>query len=137
MNQKSETKILKIVGIASIGGGLEMYDFVIYAFFAPIIGKLFFPPGNNIAGLLSAFAVFAIGYFMRPVGALVFGHFGDTIGRKKALLITILIMAIATTLIGCLPTYQTAGLTATVLLISLRLLQGFAVGGDLPGAITL
>lgn len=131
-----DKKFLKIVGISSIGGGLEMYDFVIYAFFAPVIGKLFFPVGNNLAELLSAFAVFAIGYLTRPLGAFVFGHFGDTAGRKKALTVTILLMALATFLIGCLPTYQHIGLIASILLILLRLLQGFAVGGDLPGAIT-
>lgn len=136
MKTMTDTTIFKIVAIASVGGGLEMYDFVIYAFFAPIIGKLFFPAGNNFVTLLAAFAVFAIGYFMRPVGAVVFGHYGDTIGRKKTLLITILLMATATFLIGCLPTYQHIGITATLLLILLRLLQGFAVGGDLPGAIT-
>ena len=136
MKTGSHRKILKIVGISSVGGGLEMYDFVIYAFFAPIIGKLFFPTGNNLVELLSAFAVFAIGYLMRPIGALVFGHFGDTVGRKKALTITILLMATATFLIGCLPTYQHIGVAASILLILLRLLQGFAVGGDLPGAIT-
>lgn len=128
--------ILKIVAIASIGGGLEMYDFVIYAFFAPIIGKLFFPPGNSFIQLLSAFTVFAIGYFIRPLGAFVFGHYGDTIGRKKTLLMTIVLMALATTLLACLPVYAHIGLIATLLLVSLRLLQGFAVGGDLPGAIT-
>lgn len=136
MKRSTEKRLLKIVGISSIGGGLEMYDFVTYAFFAPVIGKLFFPKGNEFIELLSAFAVFAIGYFMRPIGALVFGHYGDTVGRKKTLLITILIMAIATTLMGCLPSYQHIGITATFLLIFLRLLQGLAVGGDFPGAIT-
>jgi MFS family permease len=132
----NNTKIFKIVFIASIGGGLEMYDFVIYAFFAPVIGALFFPTGNRFAELLSAFAVFAIGYFTRPLGAIVFGHFGDTIGRKKTLLITIVLMALATVGMGLLPTYAHIGISASILLVLLRLLQGFAVGGDLPGAIT-
>ncbi len=132
----AKNSLHKIVAIASIGGGLEMYDFVIYAFFAPIIGKLFFPSGNSFIQLLSAFTVFAIGYFIRPLGAFVFGHYGDTIGRKKTLLMTIILMALATTLLACLPVYASIGLLATLLLVSLRLLQGFAVGGDLPGAIT-
>ncbi|MBS0350682.1 MAG: MFS transporter [Proteobacteria bacterium] len=132
----SERKILKIVAIASIGGGLEMYDFVIYAFFAPVIGALFFPSKNHFAELLSAFAVFAIGYITRPIGAIVFGHFGDTIGRKKTLQITILLMALATVCIGLLPTYAQIGISASILLVIFRLLQGFAVGGDFPGAIT-
>jgi MFS family permease len=136
MTNQPPVRILKVVSVASVGGGLEMYDFVIYAFFAPIIGKLFFPQGNDFIATLSAFVVFAIGYYIRPLGAFVFGQFGDTVGRKKTLLITIVLMAVSTTLVGLLPTYQSIGITATMLLVFLRLLQGFAVGGDLPSAIT-
>lgn len=133
---ETEANIFKVVFITSIGGGLEMYDFMIYAFFASTIGKLFFPPGSPFLQLLFAFVVFAVGFFIRPLGALVFGHYGDTVGRKKTLLITIILMALSTTILGSLPTYKTIGAAATVLLVLLRLFQGFAVGGDLPSAIT-
>lgn len=125
----------KAVLVSSIGGGLEMYDFTIYVFFAPIIAAHFFPRGNPVVSLLETFAVFAVGYFARPIGAIIFGNYGDVRGRKKGMLITIAIMAIATTLMGLLPTYASIGILAPIILIILRLLQGIAVGGDLPGAI--
>ena len=136
MKSPIERKIFKVVSVASIGGGLEMYDFVIYAFFAPILAKLFLPATDDLTELLRIFTVFALGYFVRPLGAMVFGHYSDRVGRKKILLFTIVLMAVATTAIGLLPTYQSIGMSATLLLIFFRLLQGFAVGGDLPGAIT-
>ncbi len=126
----------KAVLISSIGGGLEVYDFTIYVFFAPILGALFFPANNNLVTLLNTFAVFAIGYFARPLGAIVFGHFGDKLGRKKGMLFSITVMAVSTMGIGLLPSYATIGVMAPILLVILRFLQGFAVGGDLPGAIT-
>lgn len=126
----------KAVWIGSIGGGLELYDFSIYIFFAPILGKLFFPANNSFVTLLQTFSVFAIGYFARPIGAISFGHFGDKLGRKKGMILSIFIMAFSTMGIGLLPSYESIGITATFLLIIFRFLQGFAVGGDLPGAIT-
>lgn len=122
--------------ISSIGGGLEIYDFTIYVFFAPIIAKLFFPLENNLVPLLNTFAVFAIGYLARPIGAFFFGHFGDRLGRKKGMLLAISLMAIATGGIGCLPGYSSIGIAAPIILIILRFMQGIAVGGDLPGALT-
>lgn len=127
---------VKAILLASVGGGLEIYDFTIYVFFAPILAVLFFPSKNNLVSLLNTFAVFAIGYFSRLVGALIFGHYGDKFGRKKGMLISITIMLISTVLIGLLPTYETIGISAPILLIILRFFQGFAMGGDLPGAIT-
>ena len=126
----------KAVLISSIGGGLEIYDFTIYVFFAPILGALFFPSNNNLVTLLNTFAVFAVGYFARPLGAILFGHFGDKLGRKKGMLFSIAVMAISTMGIGLLPSYASIGIMAPILLVILRFLQGFAVGGDLPGAIT-
>ncbi len=126
----------KAVLVSSIGGGLEIYDFTVYVFFAPILGALFFPSGNNFITLLDTFAVFAVGYFARPLGAIIFGHFGDKAGRKKGMLLSIAIMAISTVGIGLLPSYASIGIMASILLVILRFLQGFAVGGDLPGAIT-
>lgn len=126
----------KAILVSSIGGGLEIYDFTIYVFFAPILASLFFPPENNLLALLNTFAVFAVGYFSRPLGAIVFGHYGDKFGRKKGMLIAIAVMALSTVFIGLLPTYVTIGIAAPILLVVFRFFQGFAVGGDLPGAIT-
>lgn len=126
----------KAVFISSIGGGLEIYDFTIYIFFAPIFATLFFPQTNSSLSLLNTFAIFAVGYFSRPLGAILFGHYGDRFGRKKGMLISIAIMATSTVLIGLLPTYATIGIAAPILLAALRFFQGIAVGGDLPGAIT-
>jgi len=126
----------KAILISSIGGGLEMYDFTIYVFFAPILAMLFFPPQNNLIPLLNTFVIFAVGYFARPLGAIVFGHYGDRFGRKKGMLVSIAIMAISTVLIGLLPTYAAIGIAAPICLVVLRFFQGIAVGGDLAGAIT-
>lgn len=126
----------KAISVACIGGGLEIYDFTIYIFFAPVIASLFFPKNNSLIPLLDTFIIFAVGYFARPLGAILFGHYGDTLGRKKGLLITILLMGLSTTLIGLLPTYSSIGMLAPLLLVILRFTQGLAVGGDLPGAIT-
>ena len=132
MNQSIKSTIT-----LSIGGALEMYDFVIYIFFATIIAQHFFPASSYYARMLFTFSVFALGYLLRPFGGLLFGYFGDRSGRKKSLFITITIMGLATTLIGCLPTYQNIGISATIAFVTLRILQGIAVGGELPGAITM
>lgn len=117
-----------------IGTILEWYDFIIYAYLATILATLFFPKQNPFTAVMLSYAVFATGYFARPLGALVFGYLGDTLGRKKALMITLLLMSLSTATIGLLPTYQTWGLWAPILLILLRLIQGFAVGGESFGA---
>ncbi len=127
---------LMIIMIASIGGGLELYDFVIYIFFSPILAKLFFPKEDALAALLSVMAIFAVGYLARPLGAIIYGHLGDKFGRKRSLLYTLILMAVASTLTAFLPTYKVIGDWAPFFLVILRLLQGIAVGGDLPGAIT-
>ena len=127
---------LKVLVAASVGGGLEMYDFVMYIFFAPTIAALFFPEDNHYIGMLATYGIFAIGYFMRPLGGLIFGYLGDKTGRKKWLLVSILLMGFSTLAMGCLPSYQTIGIAAPILLTLLRLLQGIAVGADLPGGIT-
>ena len=125
----------KIIFLSSMGGALEFYDFVIYIFFAPIIGHVFFPKTDKFAALLAVYAIFAIGYFIRPLGGIVFSHFGDKHGRKKTFISSVIIMALSTGLIGLLPTRNEIGITATVMLVILRLLQGFSVGGEIPGAI--
>lgn len=124
----------KLLLLTAIGGALEFYDFTIYALFAPYISQLFFPSTQPLIGLINTFAVFALGYFARPLGGIVFGHLGDRWGRKFAFSFAILLMAHATLLIGCLPSFTSIGIAAPLLLILLRLLQGFSVGGEIPGA---
>ncbi|NPA76014.1 MAG: MHS family MFS transporter [Euryarchaeota archaeon] len=118
------------------GNIMEWYDFTVYGFFAGVIGATFFPPGDKIVALLGAFGVFAAGYFMRPLGGIIFGHVGDKHGRKRALFFSILLMAIPTTLIGLLPTYAQVGWYSTLLLVILRLAQGLSVGGEFTGSIS-
>lgn len=125
-----------IVGVASLGGGLEMYDFTIYIFLAPIISTVFFPKSDQLTALLSIFAVFAVGYLARPLGAFLFGYYGDRVGRRKGLLVSMTVMAAATVLIGFIPGHQHIGDFAPLLLVIFRMFQGVAVGGDLAGGIT-
>src|SRR3990167_1468430 len=101
----------------SIGNILEWYDFGLFAIFSPLFSKLFFPQSDPGSTLLATFSVFAIGFFSRPIGALLFGHLGDTQGRSKTLRLSVLMTAFPTLLIGCLPTYQTIGILAPVLLL--------------------
>ncbi len=125
----------KILASATVGNMLEIYDFALYGYFAPIIAILFFPHTDQFMSLLATFGVFALGFLMRPLGAVLFGYFGDRFGRKKALSVSILLMAIPTTLIGLLPTYSQVGAWAGILLLSCRLLQGLAIGGEFTGSI--
>lgn len=129
----NDAKKLIIPGV--IGNVLEWYDFSLYGYFAPIISKLFFPETNQSLSLLLTFGVFAIGFLMRPLGAMFFGYFGDRLGRKRILAITIILMAIPTVLIGLLPTYQYIGIWAGILMLICRLVQGFAVGGSYTGSM--
>lgn len=125
----------RVILLASLGGALEFYDFVIYSQFAQYIGRAFFPNDDPLISLVVSFSVFAVGYFARPVGGIFFSHMGDRIGRRRVLIITILLMSGATTAIGLLPTYAQWGVTASILLVVLRMIQGFCLGGELPGAI--
>ena len=119
---------LAIAGMA--GNILEWYDFSIYGFFAYAIGENFFPSHSKANSLIDAFGVFAAGFLMRPVGALLFGHIGDRYGRQRALTLSVVAMAVPTVMIGLLPTYQQIGVMAPVLLVVLRLIQGLSVGGE-------
>lgn len=112
----------------------EWYDFYLYATLAPFFAALFFPPGNDTAALLSAFATYAAGFLVRPFGALIFGRIGDLVGRKYTFLVTIVVMGASTFLVGLLPTFSQIGWLAPVLLVSLRLCQGLALGGEYGGA---
>ena len=127
----------KTLTLAALGGALEYYDFIIFVFFTAVIGKLFFPPDTpDWLRQLQTFGVFAAGYLARPLGGIIMAHFGDRSGRKKMFTLSVFLMAIPTLLIGLLPTYATLGYAAPVALVVLRLLQGAAVGGEVPGAWT-
>lgn len=126
----------RVIFASSLGTVFEWYDFYLYATLAPFFAALFFPPGNDTAALLSAFATYAAGFLIRPFGALVFGRLGDLAGRKYTFLITIVVMGAATAAVGFLPTYSSIGIAAPILLVSLRLLQGLALGGEYGGAAT-
>lgn len=117
-----------------LGNGLEWFDFTVYSFFAVIIARLFFPAENELGSILMAVATFGVGFVMRPVGGLVLGVYADKVGRKAALSLTILLMAVGTALIGLAPTYEQVGVAAPLLIVLARLLQGFSAGGDMGGA---
>ena len=126
----------RVVFASSLGTVFEWYDFYLYATLAPFFAGLFFPKGNATAALLSAFATYAAGFVVRPFGALIFGRVGDLVGRKYTFLITIVVMGFSTAATGLLPTYAKVGVLAPILLVSLRLLQGLALGGEYGGAAT-
>lgn len=125
----------KTLALAALGGALEFYDFIIFVFLADAIGTLFFPPNMpDWMRLFQTFGIFAAGYVVRPLGGMVMAHFGDLLGRKKMFNLSIMLMAVPTLLIGLLPTYASIGLAAPLLLLALRVAQGAAVGGEVPGA---
>src|SRR5271166_922951 len=129
---------VKVATASLIGTAIEWYDFFLYGTAAALIfNKLFFPTFDPGVGTLLAFATFALGFVARPLGGIVFGHFGDRIGRKTMLYLTLLIMGVATAMIGLLPTYNTLGIWAAVLLIACRLIQGFGLGGEWGGAVLM
>ncbi len=127
----------KTLVLAALGGALEYYDFIIFVFFTSVIGQLFFPPETpDWLRQLQTFGVFAAGYLARPLGGIVMAHFGDRSGRKQMFTLSVFLMAIPTLVIGLLPTYATLGYAAPVALLLMRILQGAAVGGEVPGAWT-
>lgn len=134
--QDVSTSLLRTTAISALGGVFEFYDFVIFAVFAPHIGATFFPSETGSAGAtLKAFAVFAVGYLARPIGGILWAHVGDRRGRAYVFSHTVLGMAASTLLIGLLPGYAMLGLAAPVLLVALRLLQGMALGGEIPSSL--
>jgi len=126
----------RVIFASSLGTVFEWYDFYLYAVLAPFFAVLFFPKGNDTAALMSAFAAYAAGFLVRPFGALVFGRIGDLVGRKYTFLVTILVMGFSTFAVGLLPTFTSIGWAAPLLMVSLRLLQGLALGGEYGGAAT-
>lgn len=125
-----------VIFLISLGTCIENYDFVIYGLLASYLGKTFFPTTNLIASMIAGFSVFAVGYAIRPIGGIISGNLGDRFGRKIIFIISLLMMAFTTFAIGILPSYQHIGVTATVLLLCLRMLQGLTFSAEIPGSIT-
>jgi metabolite-proton symporter len=137
-HQGERVPMRTIAGASLVGTAIEAFDFVLYGTTAALVfNKVFFPSVDPLIGTLAAFATFGVGFLARPVGGLVFGHYGDKLGRKAMLIITLLLMGGATFLIGLLPTYESVGILAPILLVLLRLIQGFAVGGEWGGAVLM
>lgn len=126
---------IRMIAAGTVGNIMEWYDFAVYGYFAETIGRHFFPSQHASTSLIAAFGVFAAGFLMRPLGGVVFGHIGDRVGRKAALTISVLAMAIPTFLIGILPGYATLGVAAPILLVVLRMIQGLSVGGEYTTSI--
>ncbi|MBI3865395.1 MAG: MHS family MFS transporter [Planctomycetia bacterium] len=130
--------VARVVLASFIGTTIEWYDFFLYGTAAALVfNRLFFPKLDPLAGTMAAFATYAVGFFARPLGGVVFGHFGDRLGRKSMLVTTLSLMGLATFLIGVLPTYEQIGMAAPVLLVALRFIQGFGVGGEWGGAVLM
>src|SRR5437667_150549 len=135
---ESRSGILQVAAASLIGTSIEWYDFFLYGTAAALVfNKLFFPTFAPLAGTIAAFATYAVGFIARPIGGIVFGHYGDELGRKTMLYLTLLIMGLATTAIGLLPTYATIGIWAPILLVAMRLLQGLGIGGEWGGAVLM
>lgn len=135
MSKSPQSNIRKITFASFIGSLLEWYDFFLYGTAAALVfNKLFFPTIDPIIGVVASFGTFAVGFIARPIGGIIFGHFGDKIGRKKVLITTLMIMGVGTFLIGVLPTYESIGVWAPIILITLRFAQGLGLGGEYAGA---
>src|ERR687883_2003364 len=132
------SQVVRAAVASTIGTSIEWYDFFLYGSASALVfPKLFFPKSDPLAGVLISFATYAVGFAARPVGAAIFGHYGDRIGRKATLIITLLLMGLATALIGVLPTYASIGYAAPVLLTLLRFIQGVGVGGEWGGSVLM
>jgi MHS family shikimate/dehydroshikimate transporter-like MFS transporter len=131
---RQQSSLGRVMLASAIGSALEWYDFFIYGTAAALVfNELFFPKLDPRIGTLAAFATFGVGFFARPFGGLVFGHFGDRIGRKPMLVLTLILVGVATFLIGLIPSYASIGIWAPILLVMLRLLQGFGAGANTEG----
>ena len=136
--EPDQRSIVKVVFASLVGTAVEWYDFFLYGSAAALVfGALFFPESEPVTATLLAFGTYAVGFVARPLGGIVFGHFGDRVGRKKMLVVALMLMGIATFAIGLLPTYATIGVAAPILLLVCRLAQGFAVGGEWGGAVLM
>src|SRR5215468_8013913 len=131
-------QLRRAVIASTVGTTIEWYDFLLYGQMAAIVfGKLYFPSSDPLTGTLQSFAVFAVGFAARPIGAAIFGHYGDRIGRKTALIATLLLTGLSTFLVGCVPTYEQIGIWGPVLLVVLRFIQGIGIGGEWGGSVLL
>src|SRR5687767_3457144 len=136
--KEDPTPLRRVVAASIIGTTIEWYDFFLYGSAAALVfNRLFFPEYDPLVGTMLAFATYALGFVARPLGGIVFGHYGDRIGRKRLLMLSLVLMGVATVLIGLLPTYGQIGIWAPLALIALRLVQGFAVGGEWGGAVLM
>src|SRR5215210_9116487 len=134
----ARTSVRRVIIASLIGTSLEWYDFFIYGTAAALVfNRLFFPTFDPLVGTLLAFTTYAVGFIARPLGGIVFGHYGDKLGRKNVLVVTLLLMGIATFLVGVLPTYGTIGVAAPILLVVLRFVQGLGLGGEWGGAVLM
>jgi MFS transporter, MHS family, shikimate and dehydroshikimate transport protein len=137
-NAQEQRQLRRVVVASMIGATIEWYDFFLYGVIAGIVfNKLFFPASDPLVSTLLAYATFAVGFVARPLGGVIFGHYGDRLGRKNMLVMTLLIMGVATFLIGLLPSYQEIGVAAPVLMLVLRVLQGIGLGGEWGGAVLM
>jgi MFS family permease len=131
-------QLRRAVIASTVGTTIEWYDFLLYGQMAALVfAKLYFPSSDPLTGTLQAFAVFAVGFVARPIGAAIFGHFGDRIGRKAALIATLLLTGLSTFLVGCVPTYEQIGVWGAVVMVVLRFIQGIGVGGEWGGSVLL
>ena len=135
-NQGASTRIRALI-LSSLAIVLEWYDFLIFGFYAVFISKLFFPFKDETTSLVITFIVFGISFFFRPVGAVIISQIGDKLGRKRAFIITVVLMTLPTFLIGVLPTYEKIGIAATILIIVLRIMQGFSLGGERSSTLSI
>src|SRR5271170_6216067 len=127
----------RVVIASTFGNGFEWYDFAIFGMFSPVIAKLFFPAGNELNSMLLTFATFAVAFAMRPLSGVLFGLYADRLGRKGALTLMIIMMAIGTGLIGLLPTYGAVGIAAPICMVLARMIQGVSVGGEFSNATAM
>src|SRR3954453_16670329 len=137
-DREHQVQLRRAVIASTVGTAIEWYDFFLYSVVTGLVfAKLFFPNSDPLVGTLEAFAIYAVGFVARPVGAAIFGHYGDRIGRKATLIATLMLMGIATFLVGVVPTYEHIGIWGAVLLTLLRFIQGVGVGGEWGGSVLL
>src|SRR5262245_52581135 len=133
-----QSQLRRAVVASTVGTAIEWYDFFLYSIASGLVfAKLYFPNSDPLVGTLNAFAIYAVGFIARPVGAAIFGHYGDRIGRKSTLIITLMLMGVATFLVALVPTYEQIGIWGAVILTALRFVQGIGVGGEWGGSVLL
>src|SRR5437660_79850 len=138
VNTSKRTSTSRLAAASAVGTTLEWYDFTVYNTLAALIfNRLFFPSFDPLSGTILAFSTYAVGYISRPVGGVVFGHLGDRLGRRFVLFVTLIIMGLTTSLMGLLPTYASVGILSPILLVTLRFVQGVALGGEWAGAVLI